>query len=63
MVELLRIILCMGNFMNQTNRNGDACGFSISNLKKLNDVKSTTDMSYSLLHFLVSTIESKVILI
>jgi dishevelled associated activator of morphogenesis len=62
-VELLRIVLCMGNYMNQTNRNGDACGFSISNLKKLIDVKSTTDTSFSLLHFLVSTVESKVIIL
>jgi dishevelled associated activator of morphogenesis len=59
-VTLLNIVLCMGNFMNQGHRNGTAAGFSISNLNKLTDIKSSIDKSYSMLHYLIDTIEKRV---
>jgi len=59
-VTLLNIVLCMGNFMNQGHRNGTAVGFLISNLNKLADIKSSVDKSYSMLHYLIDTIEKKV---
>ena len=58
---LLRIVLCIGNYMNQGNQSlSGALGFSVFNLNKLIDMKSNTDKSYSLLHFILKTIESKV---
>ena len=60
LVKLLEIVLCLGNYMNQNHYSGDALGFSVSNLKELANVKSTTNKSFSLMHFVVSTIESKV---
>lgn len=59
---LLNIILCMGNFMNQGHRNGTLLGFSIPNLNKLIDIKSSADKTYSLLHYLLYTLEKKVCL-
>lgn len=58
-IRLLEIILCIGNYLNQNSRNGDAVGFMISNLTKLCEVKSHRP-NYSLLHFLIITIKKKV---
>ncbi len=60
-MQMLEIVLAMGNFMNQSSKKGVAVGFSISNLNKLIDIKSANDRSFSLLHFLVTTIQDKVI--
>lgn len=57
---LLNIVLCFGNFMNQGHANGTVKGFSISNLNKLIDIKSSNDSSYTLLHYLVDTIQKKI---
>jgi len=45
--------------MNQGNRNGEAYGFSLFTLNKLIEIKSGIDKSFSMLHFLVNTIERK----
>ena len=58
--KLLQIVLALGNYMNQGHRNGTVFGFSISNLNKLIDIKSSTDKSYSMLHYLINTIDKKV---
>lgn len=58
-VKLLELILCIGNYLNQNSRNGDAIGFAISNLTKLCEVKSNRP-NFSLLNFLVVTIKKKV---
>ena len=60
-IQLLEIVLAMGNFMNQSHKKGVAVGFSISNLNKLIDIKSANDRSFSLFHFLVITIQDKVL--
>ena len=59
-LQLLKIVLCLGNFMNQGRCNGIAVGFSVSNLNKLVDIKSSEDKSFSMLHFLIETFENKV---
>jgi dishevelled associated activator of morphogenesis len=59
-MQMLEIVLAMGNFMNQSSKKGVAVGFSIANLNKLIDIKSANDRSFSLLHFLVTTIQDKV---
>ena len=59
-VQLLEIVLALGNFMNQNNKKGVAVGFSILNLNKLIDIKSSNERSFSLLHFLIVTIQDKV---
>lgn len=58
--KLFQIILALGNYMNQGHRNGTVFGFSVSNLNKLIDIKSSTDKSYSMLHYLIKTIDQKV---
>lgn len=58
-IKFLEIVLALGNFMNQGHRKGVACGFSIANLNKLIDIKSCNDRSYSMLHFIITTIQDK----
>jgi dishevelled associated activator of morphogenesis len=60
LVSFLEIVLALGNFMNQSHRKGVALGFSIANLNKLIDIKSSNDRSFSFLHFLINTIQEKV---
>lgn len=57
-VRLFELILCIGNYLNQNSRHGDAIGFAISNLTKLCEVKSNRP-NFSLLHFLIITIKKK----
>jgi len=59
LVSFLEIVLALGNFMNQSHRKGVALGFSIANLNKLIDIKSSNDRSFSFLHFLINTIQEK----
>lgn len=58
--KLLEIILALGNYMNRGQR-GNAAGFRISSLNRLSDTKSSSSKSTTLLHYLVSTLETKVI--
>lgn len=55
------MVLAFGNFMNRGNR-GNAVGFRLSSLNKMGDTKSSTDRDINLLHYLVKTLESKVVL-
>jgi hypothetical protein len=57
--KILRLILRMGNFMNSNTKNGNARGFKLGTLKKLRDLRSTTDPKTTLLHLLVESVESK----
>lgn len=52
--NVFAIILSLGNYMNGGNRDrGQADGFGLEILPKLKEVKSTTDCSVTLLHFVV----------
>ena len=62
-LTIMQLVLCMGNFMNQGHRNGTVAGFTIANLNKLIDIKSSADKSYSLMHFLIQTLEQKVLFV
>lgn len=54
--HILSIILTLGNYMNGGNRDrGQADGFGLEILPKLRDVKSATNSSITLLHFVVQT--------
>lgn len=54
--QILSIILALGNYMNGGNRDrGQADGFGLEILPKLRDVKSATNSSVTLLHFVVQT--------
>jgi dishevelled associated activator of morphogenesis len=59
-LNLLEIVLALGNFMNQSQKRSVAVGFSISNLNKLIDIKSSNDRSFSMLHYIINTIQHKV---
>ena len=53
--KILEIVLAFGNYMNRGNR-GNASGFKISSLNKVNDTKSSIDRRITLLHYLLETI-------
>ena len=55
-------MLAFGNFMNRGNR-GNALGFRLSSLNKMGDTKSSSDRDINLLHYLVQTLEEKVLLL
>lgn len=59
-LKLLEIVLAFGNFMNQSHKKGVAVGFSIATLNKLIDIKSSSDRSFSMMHFLINTLQEKV---
>lgn len=59
--QVLEVVLAFGNFMNRGNR-GNAVGFRLSSLNKMGDTKSSTDRDINLLHYLIKTLESKVVL-
>ncbi|KAI8100130.1 uncharacterized protein BX664DRAFT_355473 [Halteromyces radiatus] len=56
--DFLNIILLVGNFLNGTNFQGGAFGIRIASINKLIDTKASNNDS-TLLHFLISTMESK----
>jgi len=52
--NIFAIILSLGNYMNGGNRDrGQADGFGLEILPKLKEVKSTTDCSITLLHYVI----------
>lgn len=54
--KILGIVLAFGNYMNGGNRDrGQADGFGLEILPKLKDVKSATNSSITLLHYVVQT--------
>ncbi|PVZ98885.1 hypothetical protein BB558_005117 [Smittium angustum] len=56
-MELLQIILIIGNYMNGSGFRGGAFGFKINSLNKVIDTKDIYNKS-TLLHFIVNTIEN-----
>lgn len=57
--RLLELVLALGNYMNRGAR-GNACGFRLASLNRLNDTKSSAVKGTSLLHYLVHILEKKV---
>ncbi|KAK9765284.1 hypothetical protein K7432_006513 [Basidiobolus ranarum] len=58
LAKLLQLILIIGNFMNGKDFRGNAKGFKIHSLNRLNDIRTNND-STTLLHFLLNVIEKK----
>lgn len=58
LAKVLQIVLSVGNFMNSGSGNGQANGFELPILAKLNEIKST-DNKKTLFDFLVETIDKK----
>lgn len=56
--KILELVLLVGNYMNSGSKNGQAFGFEISFLTKLNNTKDHEN-KHTLLHYLVETIEAK----
>ncbi|KAF6023699.1 DAAM [Bugula neritina] len=56
--KLLEIVLAFGNYMNKGNR-GNAFGFKISSLSKIQDTKSSADREITLLHYLVELFDKQ----
>ena len=57
--KMLEVVLAFGNYMNKGNR-GNAYGFKVSSLNKIIDTKSSSGSRYTLLHYLVETLEKRV---
>ncbi|KAI8065831.1 formin homology 2 domain-containing protein [Gongronella butleri] len=57
-MDLLQLILLLGNFLNSNSLRGGAFGVRIRSINKLIDTKGTMNTP-TLLHFLVTTVESK----
>ncbi|EEC07046.1 disheveled associated activator of morphogenesis, putative, partial [Ixodes scapularis] len=57
--KLLEVVLAFGNYMNRGQR-GNAVGFKLSSLNHLADTKSSTNRNFTLLHYLIETLEKKV---
>ena len=57
--KLLEIVLALGNYMNKGNR-GNAFGFKISSLNKIQDTKSSQDRDITMLHYLVDLFDKQV---
>ncbi|XP_041826987.1 disheveled-associated activator of morphogenesis 1-like [Melanotaenia boesemani] len=56
--QLLEVVLAFGNYMNKGQR-GNAFGFKVSSLNKMADTRSSTDKNVTLLHYMISVLESK----
>jgi hypothetical protein len=57
-MQVIEIVLAMGNYLNGTGAKGGAHGFKLEFLTKLADTK-TADNKSTLLHYLVSYIEKR----
>lgn len=57
--KLLEIVLAYGNYMNKGNR-GNAFGFKMSSLNKIQDTKSSIDREVTMLHYLVDMFNKQV---
>lgn len=60
--KVLEVVLAFGNIMNRGNR-GNAYGFKLSSLNRVIDTKSSADKDMTLLHYVVKTLEGKVIIL
>ncbi|KAL3308836.1 FH2 domain-containing protein 1 [Cichlidogyrus casuarinus] len=56
---ILRLILKIGNFLNNGECIGSASGFAMNSLLKLSDVRSNVNSRITLLHYLVQEIETR----
>ncbi|XP_053331509.1 disheveled-associated activator of morphogenesis 1 isoform X2 [Spea bombifrons] len=56
--QFLEVVLAFGNYMNKGQR-GNAYGFKISSLNKIADTKSSIDKNITLLHYLITVVETK----
>ncbi|XP_004424237.1 PREDICTED: disheveled-associated activator of morphogenesis 2 isoform X2 [Ceratotherium simum simum] len=56
LMQMLEIVLAIGNFMNKGQRGG-AYGFRVASLNKIADTKSSIDRNISLLHYLIMILE------
>ncbi|XP_064489611.1 disheveled-associated activator of morphogenesis 1-like isoform X2 [Ornithodoros turicata] len=56
--KLLEVVLAFGNYMNRGQR-GNAVGFKLSSLNHIADTKSSTNRNFTLLHYLIETLEKK----
>lgn len=55
-LDLLQLILTLGNYLNASNHKGNAQGFKVTSINKLVDTKSSTSSNRTLLHFTAQTI-------
>ncbi|CAF0956935.1 unnamed protein product [Brachionus calyciflorus] len=55
-LKLFELILCVVNYVNQNNQNGNAFGFKLSFLNKLSEIK-TNERGLTLLHYLIMIIK------
>ncbi|XP_037375552.1 disheveled-associated activator of morphogenesis 2 [Talpa occidentalis] len=56
LMQMLEVVLAIGNFMNKGQRGG-AYGFRVASLNKIVDTKSSIDRNISLLHYLIMILE------
>eukprot|EP01105_Mastigella_eilhardi_P012114 TRINITY_DN2788_c0_g1_i1.p1 TRINITY_DN2788_c0_g1~~TRINITY_DN2788_c0_g1_i1.p1 ORF type:complete len:1159 (-),score=285.04 TRINITY_DN2788_c0_g1_i1:35-3511(-) len=54
---VLKLILAVGNFLNCNTAQGDACGFKLETLRKLNTFRSPVQPNLSLLQFMVNAVD------
>ena len=62
---ILKIILALGNYLNQGpdapgSSKGNAMGFKLSSLKNICDTKSSTKKNFTLLHYVIQVCENEV---
>ena len=57
---ILKIILALGNYLNQGSSKGHAKGFKLSSLKTICDTKSSTKKNFTLLHYVIQVCENEV---
>lgn len=58
-LKLFELVLCIVNYVNQNNQNGNAFGFKLNFLNKLTEVK-TNERGFTLLHYLIMMIKDHV---
>uniref|UniRef100_A0A0N4X6B5 FH2 domain-containing protein n=1 Tax=Haemonchus placei TaxID=6290 RepID=A0A0N4X6B5_HAEPC len=57
--QLLALVLALGNYLNYGKRNGNAFGFDLTSLNRLNDVKFAYRSDRTLLHYILQVIENR----
>uniref|UniRef100_A0A7I4YVD0 GBD/FH3 domain-containing protein n=1 Tax=Haemonchus contortus TaxID=6289 RepID=A0A7I4YVD0_HAECO len=57
--QLLALVLALGNYLNYGKRNGNAFGFDLTSLNRLNDVKFAYRSDRTLLHYILQVIDNR----
>ena len=57
---ILKIVLALGNYLNQGSSKGHANGFKLSSLKTICDTKSSTNKNFTLLHYVIQVCQNEV---